>query len=130
MRASVVEIQATRGIPKLGLGELWRFRDLIYFLAGRQSPVQADAVRGCLSHHPALCTHDRVHVRIRDHRERGDTTRSAQADLLLRGSRSLDPILNFIGIRIGKPRDERGCHSEDLLPPPHSSSLVCRIGPG
>jgi len=35
MRASVVEIQATRGIPKLGLGELWRFRDLIYFFVLR-----------------------------------------------------------------------------------------------
>jgi hypothetical protein len=40
MRASVVEIQATRGIPKLGVGELWRFRDLIYFFAWRDVKVR------------------------------------------------------------------------------------------
>jgi lipopolysaccharide transport system permease protein len=40
MRASVVEIQATRGIPKLGLGKLWRFRDLIYFFAWRDVKVR------------------------------------------------------------------------------------------
>ena len=40
MRASVVEIRATRGIPKLGLGELWRFRDLIYFFGWRDVKVR------------------------------------------------------------------------------------------
>ena len=40
MRASVVEIQATRGIPKLGVGELWRFRDLINFFAWRDVKVR------------------------------------------------------------------------------------------
>jgi lipopolysaccharide transport system permease protein len=39
MRASV-EIQATRGIPRLGLGELWRFRDLIYFFVWRDVKVR------------------------------------------------------------------------------------------
>jgi len=40
MRTSVVKVQATHGMPKLGLGELWRFRDLIYFFAWRDVKVR------------------------------------------------------------------------------------------
>jgi lipopolysaccharide transport system permease protein len=35
VKASVVEIRATRGIAKLGLRELWLYRDLAYFFAWR-----------------------------------------------------------------------------------------------
>jgi hypothetical protein len=35
-----VEIQATRGILKFGLGELWRFRGLICFFAWRDLKVR------------------------------------------------------------------------------------------
>jgi len=40
MRTSVVKVQATDGIPRLGLGELWRFRDLIYFFVWRDVKVR------------------------------------------------------------------------------------------
>jgi len=40
MRASVVEIRATRGLPKLGLRELWRYRDLAYFFVWRDVKVR------------------------------------------------------------------------------------------
>lgn len=40
MRASVVEIHSTRGIAKLGLRELWLYRDLAYFLVWRDVKVR------------------------------------------------------------------------------------------
>lgn len=40
MRTSFVEIQPTRGIAKLGLRELWRYRDLAYFFSWRDVKVR------------------------------------------------------------------------------------------
>jgi lipopolysaccharide transport system permease protein len=40
VRTSAVEIKPTRGIVGLGLGELWRFRDLAYFFAWRDVKVR------------------------------------------------------------------------------------------
>jgi homopolymeric O-antigen transport system permease protein len=40
MKASVVEIRPTRGIVKLRLRELWRYRDLAYFFAWRDVKVR------------------------------------------------------------------------------------------
>ena len=40
MRASTVEIRPTRGIAKIGLRELWGFRDLAYFFAWRDVKVR------------------------------------------------------------------------------------------
>ena len=40
MRASLVQIRASRGVQKLGLRELWRFRDLAYFFAWRDIKVR------------------------------------------------------------------------------------------
>jgi lipopolysaccharide transport system permease protein len=40
VRGSLVEIRPTRGIAKLGLRELWRFRDLAFFFAWRDVKVR------------------------------------------------------------------------------------------
>jgi lipopolysaccharide transport system permease protein len=40
MRASLVQIRASRGWPKLGLREVWRYRDLAYFFAWRDIKVR------------------------------------------------------------------------------------------
>ena len=40
MKASSLEIRPTRGIPKIGLREIWRFRDLAYFFAWRDVKVR------------------------------------------------------------------------------------------
>jgi lipopolysaccharide transport system permease protein len=40
MRTSLVQIQASRGVPKLGLREVWKFRDLAYFFAWRDIKVR------------------------------------------------------------------------------------------
>ena len=40
MRASLVQIRASRGVPKLGLREVWKFRDLAYFFAWRDIKVR------------------------------------------------------------------------------------------
>ena len=40
MRASLVQIRASRGMQKLGLRELWKFRDLAYFFAWRDIKVR------------------------------------------------------------------------------------------
>jgi lipopolysaccharide transport system permease protein len=40
VRASDVEIRATRGFAKIGLREVWRFRDLAYFFAWRDVKVR------------------------------------------------------------------------------------------
>jgi lipopolysaccharide transport system permease protein len=40
MRTSLVQIRASRGVPKLGLREIWQFRDLAYFFAWRDIKVR------------------------------------------------------------------------------------------
>jgi len=40
MRASLVQIRASRGVPKLGLREVWKYRDLVYFFAWRDIKVR------------------------------------------------------------------------------------------
>ena len=40
MKASSLEIRPTRGIPKIGFREIWRFRDLAYFFAWRDVKVR------------------------------------------------------------------------------------------
>ena len=40
VKASIVEIQPTRGVANLGLRELWRYRDLAYFFAWRDVKVR------------------------------------------------------------------------------------------
>jgi lipopolysaccharide transport system permease protein len=40
MRSSFIEIRRTQGLARLGLGELWRFRDLAYFFVWRDVKVR------------------------------------------------------------------------------------------
>ena len=40
MRASLVQIRASRGVPRLGLREVWKFRDLAYLFALRDIKVR------------------------------------------------------------------------------------------
>lgn len=119
--------------PCSGLGKLWRFRDLIYFFAWRDVKVRYKQTlfRGAwgLSIQPfALMI---VFTFVFGTIVNVPTPLGVPKPIFFsRVPRSLDPVLNFIGIRIGKSRLERGSHAEDLLPPPRSPSLVCRIGLG
>ena len=40
LRDDIVEVQPTRGVVRLGLGELWRYRDLVFFFAWRDVKVR------------------------------------------------------------------------------------------
>ena len=40
MRDDIVQVQPTRGVVRLGLGELWRYRDLVFFFAWRDVKVR------------------------------------------------------------------------------------------